>query len=199
MMGRDSQPDPGELQARELDERAAQDLERTAVNRGVSTGPVVDPMHDMEPEDLLDRLLEADVESNEYEELVSLIQPYLSPSEMLADHDEEYYDARSRRLLNENLRDRIVRGREYPDLCTGVFRQVAQEVNGDSFSGVRRDLADHEKEAIRTVIDDVRTDRQSLGDGRLLEAITETHVSSERRDPDGDTHSGGRISSILPW
>ncbi|RLM32546.1 hypothetical protein DVK01_21000, partial [Haloarcula sp. Atlit-120R] len=81
-MGRDPQPDPGELQARELDERAAQDLERTAVNRGVSNGPVVDPMHDMEPEDLLDRLLEADVESNEYDELVSLIQPYLSPSEM---------------------------------------------------------------------------------------------------------------------
>ncbi|SFR34168.1 hypothetical protein [Halogeometricum limi] len=189
-----------ELQETELSERADQDLERTAVSRGVSDGPAVDVLRDMEPEELLDRLTRTDIESEEYDELVAVLKPFLSSSEMLASHDEEYYDDRSRRLLNENLADRIVRGREYPDLCSGVFREIAQDINGDSFPGVRNDWSDAEKEAIRTVLSDVRTDRQSLGDGTFFEGLTEMHVSTERL---GDTKSNnsksGGLRSLLPW
>ncbi|MUV57229.1 hypothetical protein SAMN04487947_0440 [Halogeometricum rufum] len=198
--GKDPADAQRELQQQELDERAEQELERAVTNRGVSDGPAVDVLRDMEPEELLDRLTKTDVESEEYDELVAILKPFLSSSEMLASHDEDYYDDRSRRLLNENLADRVVRGREYPDLCDGVFREIAQDINGDSFPGVRNDWSDAEKEAIRTVLADVRTDRQSLGDGTFFEGLTEMHVSHERLgESKSNSSKSGGLRSLLPW
>ncbi|WP_233514308.1 MULTISPECIES: hypothetical protein [unclassified Haloferax] len=152
----------------------------------------------MDPDELWENLTGLDIESEEYESLVAILKPYLSSGEMLASHDEEYYDDRKRRLLNENLADRIILGHEYNDLCTGVFREIAQDVDGDSFAGERRDWSPAEKEAIRVIIEEVRTDRQSLGDGTLLRAIMETHLSTERRGAEQPSKSGG-FSSLLPW
>ncbi|ELZ95003.1 hypothetical protein C440_08002 [Haloferax mucosum ATCC BAA-1512] len=182
----------------ELQERAANDLERTTAQRASSEGPAMDVLAEMDADELWENLTGVDVESSEYESIVSVLKPYLSSSEMLANHGEDYYDDRKRRLLNENLADRIILGREYNDLCTGVFREVAQDVDGDDFDGQRRDWSPAEKEAIRVIVEELRTDRQSLGDGTLLRAIMETHVSTERRGAEQQSNSGG-LSSLLPW
>ncbi|AFK19018.1 hypothetical protein E6P09_09540 [Haloferax mediterranei ATCC 33500] len=182
----------------ELQERAASDLERTAAQRASSEGPAMDVLAEMDADELWENLTGVDVESSEYESIVSVLKPYLSSGEMLANHGDDYYDDRKRRLLNENLADRIILGREYNDLCTGVFREVAQDVDGDNFDGQRRDWSPAEKEAIRVILEELRTDRQSLGDGTLLRAIMETHVSTERRGAEQPSKSGG-LSSLLPW
>jgi hypothetical protein len=186
------------LKSQEIEQRADSDLERTAAQRASNDGPAIDLLEEMDADELWENLTGVDdIESDEYESLVDVVKPFLSSGEMLASHD-DYYDDRHRRLLNENLADRVILGREYNDLCTGVFREVAQDVDGDDFPGARRDWSPAEKEAIRVILEELRTDRQSVGDGTLLRLIMETHVSTERRGGEQSSSSGG-FRSILPW
>lgn len=158
-------------------------------------GPAIDLLDSLEGTELWDRLTELDLESEEYEGIESILSPFLASSEMLASHDSDYYSVRAQKLLNENLADRVVAGRTYPRLCTGVFRQVAQEVEGDTAGGIRKDLSQSELEAIRAAIEETKTNRASLGDGTFLSAIMEMHVSSEVKR--SDEESSGRKSGLL--
>jgi len=198
-------PDPREMQAQDAANREAAQAQSSGVSRAMSeTGPAVDPLGEMSGSELWDKLTDADVtdpNGEEYQGLEDVLAPYLSSSAMLSAHDDgEYYDDKSNRLLNENLADRVVRGREYGDLCTGIFRQIAQEEDGDDFSGIRSEFSQAERESVRKTLAETRTDRQSLGDGSFLEAITEMHVSSHVSREDG-AGAGGNAKgwkSLLP-
>lgn len=152
--------------------------------------------------ELYDRITDPDLESSRYDGIEDLVKPYLSTTQMLANHDDgEYYDDISHELLNENLADRLIRTRERGRHLTGPFLEVARDVEHEHGEYRSRPLAPSEQEALRAAIENVRTDRQSLGDGEFLESITEMHVSSEvRRDEDVEESSSGSIlSSINPF
>ncbi|WP_224332879.1 hypothetical protein [Haloprofundus halobius] len=186
-----------ERQEREISARKDQQVERVGLEAGTRRGPAIDPIKEMEPDQILDKLTDEDLESEEYRDIVDLLKPYLSTTGMLAAHGDDYYSDHSNRLLNENLADRLIKGGEYPDLCTGIFREVAQEVDGDNFGGVRDDWSAAEKEAIWHALSEVKTDRESMGDGTFFEGITEMHVSTERHGDEPSSRGGGGLLSAL--
>jgi len=180
--------------SREQETTQAQQL---AQQRAQSGQPIID-LQDEDSVELLDRLTRVDVESDQFDELQARLQPFLSSTQMLASHDaDEYYDDLSNELLNENLADRLVAASRRGQSLTGEFASVANDVKHESGLVESRPLGPSELEALRTTIEKVRTDRQSLGDGTFLKAITEMHVSSEvRRDDDTGTEGSG---SLLGW
>jgi len=180
--------------SREQETTQAQQL---AQQRAQSGQPIID-LQDEDSVELLDRLTRVDVESDQFDELQARLQPFLSSTQMLASHDaDEYYDDLSNELLNENLADRLVATSRRGQSLTGEFASVANDVKHESGLVESRPLGPSELEALRTTIEKVRTDRQSLGDGTFLKAITEMHVSSEvRRDDDTGTEGSG---SLLGW
>jgi hypothetical protein len=197
-----------ESRQRQLERQKA--IEDEAINREVSSaqsagvqsahheGPAIDLLESLEGTELWDRLTDLGLESAEYQAIEEILRPHLTASEMLASHDSDYYSIRAQKLLNENLADRILAGRTYPELCTGEFREIAQEVDGDLSGGLRKDLSQPEREAIRTGVEEVKTDRASLGDGTFLSAIMEMHVSSEvkRSDEEASKSKSGLLSLI---
>lgn len=191
--------DHEQLQARQHREQELTQAQSQAQSRGQQESPLID-MREEEAEELLDRLRDVDLDSDEYEDLEAILKPYLSSLQMLANHGTDYYGDRANRLLGENLADRIILGRERGRLCTGVFRQIAQDVDGDGFPGERTRFSQLEREAIRQALADVRTSQKSLGDGKFLDALTDIHVSSEvKREShtDDTSSSGGVFSSLL--
>lgn len=200
-MRRNGHPDPEAAARRRAEQEEvsnAQSQAQTAAQQHAS-GPIVDMLDDQAIE-LLDRLTDADVESLEFEEVEALLKPYLSQTQMLAAHGEDYYDDLSHELLNENLAERVTAQRKRGRHLTGPFLQVAQEVEGD-YGPIRQPLSEIEREALRSILVQVRTDRQSLGDGTFFDGITEIHVSSEVHRDDGDSGDGGGglLSSISPF
>lgn len=169
-----------------------------ATAHGLQQGPIVD-FHDGGPE-LLDRMTEPDLDSEEFEDLEATIKPFLSRMQMLAAHGEDYYDDLSHELLNENLADRFLAMRDYGRHLSGPFLDVALDTMGEN-GGPRRDpYSPAEKEALRAALIDVRTDRQSLGDETFFRGVTEMHVSSEvRREGNESDSGGGLLSTIKPW
>jgi hypothetical protein len=197
-----TEPDRRRLQRHQSKENETQQAQSTAQQQAQSRGPLVD-LHDGDAAELIDRLTEPGVESDQYEDLEEMLAPYLPHMQMLASHDDgEYYDDLSHELLNENLADRLIRSRERGRLLTGPFLDVARDVEHEQGTFKSRPLAPREKQAMRAAIEDVRTDRQSLGDGTFLSAVTEMHVSSEvRRDDNVDESDGGGglLSALKPW
>lgn len=180
--------------SREQETTQAQQL---AQQRAQSGRPLID-LQDEDSVELLDRLTRVDVESEQFEALQARLQPFLSSTQMLASHDDgEYYDDLSNELLNENLADRIVATSRRGQFLSGEFASVADDVRHEAGLVESRPLGPSEIEALRTTLEKVRTDRQSLGDGTFLKAITEMHVSSEvRRDDDTGNEGSG---SLLGW
>lgn len=189
--------DPREYNTHQHQEGEVSHAQNKAQDRAHAEGPLVD-LRQGGGREILDKLTDLDLESDEYEDLEAIIQPYLPQSQMLADHD-DYYDSLSRELLNENLADRLVTGRERGRLLTGPFLEVALDVEHDGGGPTRTPLGPAQKEALRASIVDARTDRQSL-EGTLLEALTEMHVSSEvhRNTDDEGSNEGGGLISMLP-
>jgi hypothetical protein len=172
----------------------------TAQQKAQAEGPLVD-FTDGDAAELIDRLTDPGVESDRYDGIEELLQPYLTHTQMLASHkDGEFYNDLSNELLNENLADRIIKSRDRGRLLTGPFLDVARDVEHDHGQIQTRPLSPKEKAAIRAAIEDVRTDRQSLGDGTFLSSVTEMHVSSEVRREDGseESDSGGLLSTLNP-
>ena len=159
-------------------------------------------IRDMDPEELWDKLTDPNVESDEYEDLISVLQPFLSSSQMLTNRDSSTYSDWARGLLNKNKSERIVIGREYGEACTGPFRAIAQEEDGLIGPGgePNAEWSMMEKEAASESMTTVKTDREALGDGTFLEKIADIHVSthtSREGDPDaGDSRSG--LKSLIP-
>lgn len=185
-------------QARQQETTKAQSM---AQKQAQQRSPLID-LQDADATELFDRLTDEDVESDQYEAMSDLIAPFMSNTQMLAAHEEgEYYDDLSHELLNSNLSDRIIKSRERGRLLTGPFLEVARDVEHENGIVQSRPLGPTEKEGLRAAIEDVRTDRQSLGDGTLLEAITEMHVSSEvrREDEPVEESSGGILSTLNPF
>ena len=201
-LGRDPRPSPEEMAEMEHEAREREAASRAGLSRGHSTRAPIDILDEMQGGELYETLTDPDIESEEYSALADVLAPYLSSSDMLANHGDDYYSDRALKLHNENLADRIVCGRQYGDLCTGPFREVAQELEGDVFPGARREWTQAEREAIRSALSETRTNRQSLGDVSFLKSIMEMHVSSEVRHQRGDGDSkkgkGGSMLSILP-
>lgn len=184
-------------QSREQETTQAQSY---AQREAQQASPLVD-MQDGGAE-IFDRLTKPDLESDRYEGLEDIAKPYLSKTQMLADHDtDEYYDDPSRELLNTNLAERLTKTRERGRLLTGPFLEVAQDVEHEKGVVTSRPMGPTEKEALREALVNVRTDRQSLGDGKFLESVTEMHVSSEvrREDEPTDSGGGGILSTINPF
>lgn len=182
----------------EARQREMSSAQSTGVQAAAHEGPAIDLLDSLEGTELWDRLTDMGLETEEYQGVESILRPHMTPTEMLASHDSDYYSVRAQKLLNENLADRIVAGRSYPRLCTGVFRQVAQEVDGDTAGGLRKDLSQPEIEALRAGVEEAKTDRASLGDGTFLRAIMEMHVSSEvkRSDEEASSKKSGLLSLI---
>lgn len=159
-------------------------------------GPLVN-LHDEDGSEILEKLAKLDIESDGYEGIEALLQPYLAQSQMLADHD-DYYDSLSRELLNTNLAERHMYGRERGRLLTGPFLDVAMDVE-HATDVETKPLSPSRKEALRSAFVDTRTDRQSL-EGELLAALTEMHVSSEvhRHDDNEESSSNGGLLSMVP-
>lgn len=201
-LGRDSRPSPEDMARMEHEAREREGAARAGLSRGHSDRAPIDVLEDMQPGELYETLTDADVESDEFDALDDVLSPYLSASDMLAAHGDDYYRDRALKLLNENLADRVVAGRKRGDLCTGPFKRIAQELDGDTFDGERREWTPAEREAIRSTLAETRTNRQSLGDGTFLKSIMEMHVSSEvrhqRGDGDAKKGKGGSLLSILP-
>lgn len=184
-------------QAREQEKTQAQQM---AQRRAQNATPIID-MQDGGAE-IFDRLTKIGIESERYDGIEDLLAPFLSQTQMLADHDsEEYYDDISFELLNANLADRLIKSRERGRLLTGPFLDVARDVEHENGVVESRPLGPTEKEAIREALQTVRTDRQSLGRGDFLKSITEMHVSSEvrRGDEAQSENSGGILSAINPF
>lgn len=189
------------LYDRQSRNQEVQQAQAQAQDLGRNRGPMVD-IGEGDPVELFEKLTDPDVESDIYEDVEDFLAPFLSRQEMLTSHDTgEYYDDLSNELLNANLADRIIAMMETPELCTGPFLQVAQQVEGERGGYKPRQLTPREKEAIRQIITHLKTHRQALGDGTLLEAIMEIHVSSEvRRDDDAGSDSSGSLwSKISPF
>lgn len=196
------QPDYDEMMRREAAENEAANAQAQAQTAAQqhADGPLIDLLSEQAVE-LLDRLTDTDIESLEFEEIEAMLKPYLSQTQMLASHGDDYYDDLSHELLNENLAERVLSHRKRGRFLTGPFLQVAQEVEGDYTGIIRRPLSEIQREGLRTALVDVRTDRQSLGDGTFFDGITEIHVSSEvhRDDGDGSKSGGGFLSAINPF
>lgn len=165
---------------------------------GLHQGPIAD-FREQGPE-LLDRMTDPDVDSDEFAEMQDALKPFLSKTQMLAAHGEDYYDDIAHELLNENLADRLLAGREYGRHLTGPFLTVALDVMGYNGNVRREKWSPAMREGIRATLVDVRTDRQSLGDETFFKGITEMHVSSEvRRDGAENGGSKGLLASLKPW
>ena len=201
-LGRDPRPSPEDMARMEHEAREREGAARAGLSRGHSDRAPIDLLDEMLGSELYETLTSPDLDSEEYSALTDILKPYLSSSDMLAAHGDDYYSDRALRLHNENLADRIVCGRQYGDLCSGPFKQIAQELEGDVYPGERREWTQAEREAIRSALSETRTNRQSLGDGTFLKSIMEMHVSSEVRHQRGDGDSkkgkGGSMLSILP-
>ena len=183
----------------EAKQREVASAQSTGIQSAHHEGPAIDLLDSLEGTELWDRLTDLGLESPEYEGVEDILRPHLTPTEMLAAHDSDYYSIRAQKLLNENLADRIIRGRSYPRLCTGIFREIAQEVDGDVSSGLRKDLSQAEIEALRAGVEEAKTDRASLGDGTFLKAIMEMHVSSEvKRSAEESSSKKSGLLSLIP-
>lgn len=184
-------------------EEGANEAQRDANSVALSRGAIVDPTQQVEPEELLRRLTEADIESEEFDELLAELKPYLSQTQMLASHGDDFYDDLSRELLNENLADRVLAAREHGSLLTGPFLAVALQVEGyPADAPTKKPYSPSGREAVRGALVDVRTDRQSLGDGTFFKGVTEMHVSSEVRREDaknGEEKRRGLLSALNPF
>lgn len=198
-MSVDEQRQIQQEQARNQETTAAQQQAQQQAQANAQS-PLID-MRDANPGELLKRLTDADVDGDQYEGLSDLLSPFLSSTQMLASHDgDEYYDDLSHELLNENLADRIIASRERGAHLTDDWLEIARDVEHEQGVVKSRPLGPTEKEAIRSTLEKVRTDRQSLGDGTFLSSITEMHVSSEvRRDDETDDSGGGLLSTINPF
>ena len=187
----------------ESEQQELSSAQRIAVDTARQQGSAIDLLQHLQGTELWDRLTAIDLEdehSEEYPGLEKMLSPYLTTASMLASHDADWYDDRSRKLLNENLADRIIRGREYGDLCTGEWRRIAQQVDGDTSVDLRKDLSQAERAAIRAGIEDGKTDRESLGDGTFFKGITEMHVSTEVNRGEGGENGKkrGGLTSLIP-
>lgn len=192
----DDQRDLAEDQSRLRDEEQAL---QAGLQQAANTDAAVDPFAGLEDGEVLDKLTELGIESDEFGDLEAMLKPFLSTSDMLANHGDDFYDDLSRELLGENLADRVTRFRSYPALCTGPFRVVAQEVDGDPYPGERSDISDLQREAIREVLGKVKVNRESLGDGTFLDALTKIHTSNEVSRPEGDgSGKKGGLFSFIP-
>jgi hypothetical protein len=188
--------DPREYNKQQHQEGEVSHAQNRAQDRAHSEGPLVD-LRGGGGREILEKLTDLDLESEEYEDLEALIQPFLPQSQMLADHD-DYYDSLSRELLNENQAERVIFGRERGRLLTGPFLEVALDVEHDGGGPSRTPLGPAQKEALRTALVDARTDRQSL-EGTLLEALTEMHVSSEvHRNTEEQPENDNGLLSMFP-
>jgi hypothetical protein len=165
---------------------------------GTHQGPLAD-FREGGPE-LLERMTDPDVDSEEFAELEAELKPFLSKMQMLAAHGEDYYDDIAHELLNENLADRVIAGRKRPRLLSGPFLDVALSVEYHNGGPRKEPWSPPQIEAVRGALVDVRTDRQSLGDETFFKGITEMHVSSEvRRDGNKQESGGGLLSSLKFW
>lgn len=192
--------DPGEYARRQAEESELSDAQ--SMNQRAAQahhdGPIVNLHGEAGPE-LYDRLTNPDLESEEYRDLDDLLKPYLSQTQMLAAHGDDYYDDLSHELLNENLAERIITSRRRGRFLTGPFLEVAQAVEHDG-GPLRQPFSEPQREAVREAVTGVRTDRQSLGDETFFKGVTEMHVSSEvHRDGGPEGSGGGLLSSLKFW
>ncbi len=195
------QPSPEEfarVQAQEGEVSDAQSQAQSAAQHHAD-GPMLD-FYGEGATELLDRLTDVDVDSPEFEQMEAYLKPFLSQMLMLAAHGDDYYDDLGNELLNSNLFDRIVSDRKRGRLQTGPFLRVIQDVENDP-GPMRQPLDNHTREAMRSVLVQLRTAMQSLGRETFFKGLTEMHVSSEVRREDGGEQksSGGLLSTINPF
>lgn len=195
------QPSPerfARVQAQQGEVSDAQSQAQAAAQQHAG-GPMLD-FYGEQATELLDRLTDVDIDSPEFEQMEAYLKPFLSQMLMLAAHGDDYYDDLGNELLNENLFDRIFSSRRRGRYQTGPFLTVIQDVEHD-YGPTRPPLDTHTREAMRSVLTDLRTAMQSLGRETFFKGLTEMHVSSEVRRDDGaeDKASGGLLSTINPF
>jgi len=188
-----------EMQHQELSDAQSQSQAQGHA-KAQQRGPIAD-LHGSQAPELLERLTDPDLDSEEHRQLQALLQPYLSRAHALAAHDDSDYDDRERELLNENLWERVVASHRRGRLCTGPFLDIAQDLEYEHTGRTRKPLSDFQKSALYAALVDVRGSFQSLGDGTFFDGVTQIHVSSEvRRDSDGGSGGGkGLLSSLNPF
>lgn len=188
------------LQEEQSREQEMSQAQQQSLQQAQRQSPLVDLQGDASAE-VFDRLTDEDIESSAFQGISEKLAPWLSDQQMLASHDDgEHYDDIDHEMLNKNVAERIIAVHESGRNLTGKYLQVAQDVRHEKGGIAPRPLSPMEKEALRAALVDVRTDRQSLGDGTFLSAATEMHAVSEvRREDETESEGGGLLSAINPF
>lgn len=189
-----------QLQQEQSREQELSQAQQQSLQQAQRESPLVD-LQGQGSAEVFDRLTDEDIESDAFEGLSEKLKPWLSDQQMLASHDDgEHYDDIDHEMLNKNVVDRIIAVHSSGRNLTGKYLEIAQDVRHERGGIAPRPLSPMEKEALRAALVDVRTDRQSLGDGTFLSAATEMHAVSEvRREDDSESEGGGLLSTLNPF
>jgi hypothetical protein len=168
--------------------RQEEQTQAEAARLGAEEATQNDPMANMDPEDILEKLRDPDIDSPEFTEIEELLGPYLSGQHVTTYHDPD--DRKKLELLNMALTKRVIKERNHGRLCTGPFLEVAQRVDGRPDKSVKEKWTDDERAAVRTALMEVRTAMQYLGINHTgLSKIADTHIETQMRRVDGSEES----------
>jgi len=140
-----------------------------------------DPMADMDQTDFMEALRDADVTSEEFEELEAILKPHLSGTLVTAYFDED--DRKGMKAHNMALTHRVMKERDSGRLCTGPFLKHAQGAGaGDS---VKEPFQPHQRRAVKAALEEVRYAMQTLGIDHVgLDKTADTTVETRVQNMD---------------
>jgi len=185
MKGRNRQVSPDEVARQQQQKVAAESGSRVAAAQATEQ----DPMADMDQTDFMEALRDADITSDEFEELESILKPHLSGTLVTAYFDED--DRQGMKAHNMALTHRVMKERDSGRLCTGPFLEHAQGVTeGDS---VKAAFKPHQRRAVKSALEEVRYAMQTLGiDHTGLDKTADTTVETRVQNMD----DGGNKSRL---
>jgi len=179
-----SRPDPDEEQRRREEIQAQQSASQYASQAAASNA-----FEQLERPEFLDKLSDAQVDSEFFGTIQDLLGPELSRIHMLANEGEEEYQRHS--WLNENRADQIIHEHNPGRLCKGPLQAVAQGTHNND-RPTMTEFTESEKRMIWEALN-VKTGMQSLAQGnRGLRSVTEATAVSKVEHGDEDGNGRGR-------
>ena len=195
MSNRQPQPPSPDEQSRRREEEVAT---QTAQQAGVQEATRGDRLDDIDPSDLMERLVDPDVfvEGGEYDDLEEYLKPHLSSSLVTSNHDA---NRTGFEIEGMALADRILLERNHGNLCTDGWLEVAQGVNTRPDKSRKPRFTADEKRHLRAALIEVRASMKKLGiNGFATKKIADTTVESRvERIDDTNTTSKGRLGRTL--
>jgi len=180
-----SQPDPDEQQLRQ-EEMQAQGAAANAATQAAAHNT----FEELDRREFLDKLSDAQVNSEYMGTVKDLLGPELSRVHMLANETEEDYNRHF--WLNENRAQQIIHEHNPGRLCKGPIAAVAQGTHKTD-APTMTEFTPFQKRMIWGALD-VKTGMQSLAkDNRGLRSVTEATAVSKVEHSNDESQSGGRL------